>query len=754
MKVLGGRRARRSVGVLSKALVTVSLGFAGLVALSVGASTPVSAAPTSLSNVSGSGVTATFDLTTALNWTQPASISTAFDPNLVRQGQTPNPSDSFGRPSAGSMSVTWTLNNLQLSWEGIGPLDLGSPQFSASGSCNLMAGGPNYDCTFFSDQDSLLDTYPIPGPYVSVGMSADVNVTPQGIATLRSASFAGNPDGTANLSLGESAVTDNLQVPCTVGAGDDLQYTLGSLSSTPGISGGSAIVFDVGAEFPAPPFGFPEVDVSFASSSIALPAQTGSISMTGAGATFNLGNVAANNVPPSAIAGGPYSGNEGSPITFHGGASSSVCGAPTLQWNFSDGGVAFGPNPTHTFEAPGTYSGLLTATDATGLSNSTTFTVNVADLPPVVNAGPDMSSEWGTPVTLNGSATDPGTAQQPFLTYSWNFGDGHASGGASATHVYATPGTYTARLTVCDPESVCASSTTQVTITTRVTSVGYTGNLTSEITFPTTLTASLVDDEGFPVVGRLVQFYEQGSLIPFAGATTDVSGTATTPYAFPFGTAGNNTIVAKFAGDSMYATSQHIFTYVVTKAPLTVTAVDASRPYGGANPLAATLSGFVGGQTLATSDVTGSASCTTPANGTSDPGTYPITCTTGTLASANYSFSTFVPGTLTVTKAPTTVVANDTTWTQALLTGRKVTMTATLTSNVTGGAIAGQSVSFAASPSGATCTATTNSAGVASCTAQIPALAASPTTYTATFAGSTDYLASNGNAAVSRPKGL
>ena len=54
--------------------------------------------------------------------------------------------------------------------------------------------------------------------------------------------------------------------------------------------------------------------------------------------------------------------------------------------------------------------------------------------------------------------------------------------------------------------------------------------------------------------------------------------------------------------------------YTVTKAPLTVTADDKSRLFGAANPpLTATLSGFVLGQTLATSGVTGSAACTTNA---------------------------------------------------------------------------------------------------------------------------------------------
>ncbi len=767
MRTLGNRGMRRYGGILSKILVTASLGLAGLTVLSLGASSPASAAPTTTNNTTNlagnttlgptpyditdsAGVNVTFDLSTVLNWTQSANLGTTYDPNQVRQGQSPAVLDSFSTPSPGNMSITWNITNLSFNWDGLGPFGLGNQQFAASGACTLAAGGPNYDCTFTSAQNTVLDQYPSPlGVYIDVGMSADVTVTPQGVATIRSATLGGNPAGTANLSLTNSPTPDGIQVPCTTGSGDDLQYSLGSLSTAPGISAASAVDFTVGAETLSPIF--TEIDVPFENSAINLPAQTGSIPMTGNGATVDFGNVQPNNVPPVANAGGPYSGNEGSPITFNGGGSSSICGAPTLVWNFSDGGVGYGPDPTHTFEAPGTYTALLTATDVTGLTNTTTFTVNVADLPPIANAGPLMTTEWGLPVTLNGSATDPGTAQQPLLTYSWLFGDGTASGGASATHQYSTPGTYTATLTACDPEGMCGSSSTLVRVLPRNTYVSYFGATTSEITFPTTLTASITDDQGSPVIGRLVQFYEQGSLLPFASATTNTSGTATTTYSFPFGTAGNNTIVAKFAGDSMYTTSQDIFTYVVTKAPLTVTANNASRPYGGANPLSATLSGFVGGQTLATSDVTGSASCTTPANGTSAPGTYPITCTVGSLASANYSFSTFVPGTLTVTQAPTSVTASATTMTDNVLTGRKVTMTATLTSNVTGGTIGGQTLTFTASPGGESCSAVTNGSGVASCTVQIPLLKANPTSYGAAFSGSTDYLPSSGTATVSKP---
>src|SRR5262249_3141088 len=84
-------------------------------------------------------------------------------------------------------------------------------------------------------------------------------------------------------------------------------------------------------------------------------------------------------------------------------------------------------------------------------------------------------------------------------------------------------------------------------------------------------------------------------------------------------------------------------------APLTATADDKTRAAGQSNPtLTATYTGFVGGETLATSGVTGSPSLS--ATSTNVAGTYPITIPVGPLSSANYSF-TFVNGQLTVTPA-------------------------------------------------------------------------------------------------------
>ncbi len=95
-------------------------------------------------------------------------------------------------------------------------------------------------------------------------------------------------------------------------------------------------------------------------------------------------------------------------------------------------------------------------------------------------------------------------------------------------------------------------------------------------------------------------------------------------------------------------------TMTVTKAPLTITADDKSRVYGGANPpLTVAYAGFVNGDTP--SVFTTALSVSTPAVANSTVGTYAITPSAA--VAGDYSI-TFVPGTLTVTKAGLTATAD------------------------------------------------------------------------------------------------
>jgi hypothetical protein len=119
-------------------------------------------------------------------------------------------------------------------------------------------------------------------------------------------------------------------------------------------------------------------------------------------------------------------------------------------------------------------------------------------------------------------------------------------------------------------------------------------------------------------------------------------------------------------------------TLTVGKATLTVKADNKSRQYSDPNPsFTATITGFVNGETLVTSGVTGSPDLNTVAdqNSVVVVGGYPITVSTGTLASANYAF-TFVPGTLTINPENARV---DYTGEQIKATATATTTTATVT---------------------------------------------------------------------------
>ncbi|AXC09546.1 hypothetical protein ACPOL_0161 [Acidisarcina polymorpha] len=115
---------------------------------------------------------------------------------------------------------------------------------------------------------------------------------------------------------------------------------------------------------------------------------------------------------------------------------------------------------------------------------------------------------------------------------------------------------------------------------------------------------------------------------------------------------GTVSVTATQAGNSQYAAAVSVTkTLTVDPASLIVTANNASKELGQPNPaFSATISGFVNGETQASTGVySGTPAFSTTATTNSPIATYPITVSLGTLAAANYTFASFVPGTLTVT---------------------------------------------------------------------------------------------------------
>ncbi len=172
------------------------------------------------------------------------------------------------------------------------------------------------------------------------------------------------------------------------------------------------------------------------------------------------------NGPPSVSAGPDVAATVGAPITLNGSASDDglPSGNLTLTWSrvSGPGTVFFGSSgaatSTATFSAAGTYVLRLTGSDGV-LSASDDVVVTVAAAPvngpPSVSAGPDVAATVGTPITLNGSASDDGLPSGN-LTLTWSRVSGPgtvffgSSAAATSTATFSAAGTYVLRLTGSD----------------------------------------------------------------------------------------------------------------------------------------------------------------------------------------------------------------------------------------------------------------------------------------------------------------
>jgi hypothetical protein len=163
---------------------------------------------------------------------------------------------------------------------------------------------------------------------------------------------------------------------------------------------------------------------------------------------------------------------------------------------------------------------------------------------------------------------------------------------------------------------------------------------TTQVVHVTAPSASMTYGGPLPA---LVATYDSATQ-PTTPATCTANATATSPvgtYSVHCSGAAAANAVFRYGPDG---------TLTITPAPLTVKANDVTLAAGQAMPtFTATLTGFVNSETLATSGVTGIAVCTTTATSASAAGTYPITCTQGSLSATNYTFGPYVGGTLTIT---------------------------------------------------------------------------------------------------------
>lgn len=127
--------------------------------------------------------------------------------------------------------------------------------------------------------------------------------------------------------------------------------------------------------------------------------------------------------------------------------TNSTTGANGYSWDFGDGNVGSGATPTHNYSAPGTYTVCMIASNNCG-SDTLCQSVNVVC--PTPNGSFGYTSN-NLSISFNNSTTG---AQ----SYTWDFGDGNTGSGATPSHNYSTPGTYTVCMIAgnnCGFDTVC-----------------------------------------------------------------------------------------------------------------------------------------------------------------------------------------------------------------------------------------------------------------------------------------------------------
>jgi hypothetical protein len=512
---------------------------------------------------------ATESLHTSVKWTAPVSIDSKFDPDELHQGESTNVEDAL-TPGGGPISIRYTIDYAigifacdgnfdpcdgpPKDWQVTGNLTfVDSKTVSASTTCTPPLSGQADVVCIASDSVNLFPEtcfFTLCPVDVTVDLDITNTFTISGgdMHVHRTATFASPTDLTFAGAV-PSVVNDHLTTPCSATPGTNVDYQLGPADYSPAnVSVNGSAGLHVIIDGPGPLNADPTIPL------VSGNAFTGTLTMNGAAApSFTLGDVLPDNVAPNVTAilqGGTFL--EGSELTFSALASDNCSATLTYRWEYSDGGVSFS-NPTHhTFHDNGHYTGTVAVRDAAGNTTHVDFAVNdgdgVGNAPPNVPTPPNATSVWGLPVSFHADAVDPGSDDQPTLSFLWSFGDGAGALGADATHTYADPGSYPVVVTVTDKDGGVGSASMTADITKRHTSLAYTGDVQALPNHVAALSAQLTDQLGMPVVGRSVAF----TLGTQGGSDlTDGSGIAGLSLKLKQ-KVGDYTVSANFAGDAWY----------------------------------------------------------------------------------------------------------------------------------------------------------------------------------------------------------
>lgn len=388
-----------------------------------------------------------------------------------------------------------------------------APSANAGGPYNGVSNTPiTFDASASSDPDgdSLTYTWNFGDGSTGIGMNATHAYATTGTFTVTLTVS----DGSASSTPATAAVTIANRAPTANGGGPynsvrNVPITFdGSASSDPD---GDSLTYtwDFGDGTIGTGVSPTHAFISRGTFTITLTVSDGTETSAPAEVTITIANQ-----PPTANAGGPYTGVRNVAITFDGSASTDPEIDPLrYDWDFGDGSTGSGMTESHAYATAGTFTVTLTVSDMIfGTPPATaTATVTIANQAPTANAGGPHSGTRLTPIAFNGSgSSDPdGDA----LTYTWNFGDGTTGSGVAPAHSYTAIGTFTVTLTVNDGSTTSAPATTTVQITNVAPTVALTSpapNSVFHMPASVALSAAASDPDGS--VAK-VEFYADAAKI-------------------------------------------------------------------------------------------------------------------------------------------------------------------------------------------------------------------------------------------------
>ena len=554
-----------------------------------------------------------------------------------------------------------------------GTTELGTGTLNASGVATLST------TTIPGGTDSLTATYPATGNFATSTSSASSITVSQATQTITFAPIASRPYGSAPFAVtASSSAGTNYPVTITVQSGPAM------------ISGGTVTLTGAGT------VALQASQAGDANYSAATPVVQ-SFQVTPAPLT-----VTANNASRAFGAANP---------TFSGTVTGAVNG-DTFTESFT--------TTATTTSAVGSYP-IVPAVTGAKIANYTVTIVNgaltVTGASTTTTLSAPGSAAYGASVAL--TATVASTAGTPggvvtFYSGSTALGTGTLNGGGVATLTTTTLPVGTDSLTAAYAATgnfgASTSAASSITITTATQTITFAPIASRPYgSAPFAVTATSSSGSSYPVTITV----QSGPAVINGGIVT-VTG------------AGTVVLLATQAGNSNYNAATATQSFQVTPAPLTVTASNATRMFGAANPaFSGTITGAVGSDSF-------SESFTTTATASSNVGSYPIVPAVTGAQLANYTVS-IVNGTLTVTGVATTTTLTAPSGSNY---GASVTLTATVAS---ASGTPGGTVTFL-SGSTAIGMGTLNGSGVA--TLSTAALPAGSDAVTASYAASGNFAAS------------